>query len=361
MSLRSAVLDVGYSSVVRPALFRAHGGDPELIHESLLGFLGGLGPAARGALRLLSGAPTSPVTVAGIRFPGRVGVAAGLDKDGRAVQAWSALGFGFAELGTVTALAQPGNDRPRLYRLRGSRAIINRMGFNNAGAKAMADRLYGLGVRRGELTCGIPLGISLGKSKVTPLADAVGDYVASLRMLAPYADYIAINISSPNTPGLRTLQEGDLLRDLLTSLTREASQIIHPLGPVPIFVKIAPDLSDAQLDQVIGVVNDHGGRGIIATNTTLARDGLAPQDLVHADQAGGLSGAPLTARALEVVRRVVASTTLPVIGVGGIMTADDAERMVDAGARLVQVYTGFIFSGSGLVAAINARQLGRTT
>ena len=361
MSLRSAVLDVGYRSVVRPALFRAHGGDPELIHESLIGFLGGLGPTARAALRLVSGRPTSPVTVAGIRFPGRVGVAAGLDKDARAVEAWSALGFGFAELGTVTALAQPGNDRPRLYRLRSSHAIINRMGFNNAGAKAMADRLYGLGVKRGELTCGIPLGISLGKSKVTPLADSVPDYVASLRMLAPYADYIAINVSSPNTPGLRTLQEGDVLRDLLSSLTREASQIIHPLGPVPIFVKIAPDLSDAQLDEVVGVVTDHGGRGIVATNTTLGRDGLAPADRVHADQAGGLSGAPLTARALQVVTRIAASTTLPVIGVGGIMTPDDAERMIDAGARLVQVYTGFIYSGNGLVAGINALSLGRTT
>jgi len=361
VSLRSAVLDVGYRSFVRPALFRAHGGDPELIHESLIHMLGRLGPASRAALRLLSGAPTSPVTVAGIRFPGRVGVAAGLDKDARAVQAWSALGFGFAELGTVTALAQPGNDRPRLYRLRSSHAIINRMGFNNAGAKAMADRLFGLGVRRGAETCGIPLGISLGKSKVTPVEDAVPDYVASLRMLAPYADYIAINVSSPNTPGLRTLQDGDMLRDLLGSLTREASQIVHPLGPVPIFVKIAPDLSDAQLDEVVGVVTDHGGRGIIATNTTLAREGLAPADQVYAKQAGGLSGAPLTARALEVVSRIAASTTLPIIGVGGIMTPDDAARMVDAGARLVQVYTGFIYSGNGLVAGINALQLGRTT
>ena len=361
MSVRSAVLDAGYRSVVRPALFRAHGGDPELIHESLIGFLGGLGPAARTALRLVSGRPTSPVTVAGIRFPGRVGVAAGLDKDARAVEAWSALGFGFAELGTVTALAQPGNDRPRLYRLRSSHAIINRMGFNNSGAQAMADRLHRLGVHRGDLTCGIPLGISLGKSKATSVADAVPDYVASLRLLAPFADYIAINVSSPNTPGLRTLQEADLLRDLLTSLTHEASQIAHPLGPVPIFVKIAPDLSDAQIDEVVGVVTEHGGRGIIATNTTLSRDGLDSADRVHTDQAGGLSGAPLTARALQVVSRVSASTTLPVIGVGGIMTPDDAGRMFEAGARLVQVYTGFIYSGTGLVAGINALSLGRTT
>ncbi len=361
MSLRSVLLGAGYTSVVRPVLFRAHGGDPELIHESLIGVLGGLGPVRRWALSLLSGGPTSPVTVAGIRFPGRVGVAAGLDKDARAVQAWSALGFGFAEVGTVTAVAQPGNDRPRLYRLRGSRAIINRMGFNNAGAQAMADRLEGLGVRRGELTCGIPLGVSVGKSKVTPLADAVSDYVTSLRTLAPYADYIAINVSSPNTPGLRALQDEGLLADLLGALAREAALLAHPLGPVPIFVKIAPDLSDPELDRVVEVVTEHGGSGIIATNTTLARERLASEDWVHAGQAGGLSGAPLTKRALEVVRRVASSSTLPLIGTGGIMTPDDAARMVDAGAQLVQVYTGFIYGGNGLVAGINALSLGRTT
>ena len=361
MSLRSAVLGAGYRSVVRPVLFRAHGGDPELIHESLIRFLGGLGPSGRAALRLLSGDPTSPVTVAGVRFPGRVGVAAGLDKDGLAVQAWSALGFGFAELGTVTALPQPGNDKPRLYRLRSSRAIINRMGFNNAGAQAMADRLGALGVRRGELTCGIPLGISLGKSKVTPLAEAVPDYLTSLRALAPYADYVAINVSSPNTPGLRTLQDDGLLSELLSALAHEASQPGHPLGPVPIFVKIAPDLTDAQLDGVVQVVTENGGSGVIATNTTLAREGLASADAALAGQAGGLSGAPLTRRALEVVGRVARSTSLPVIGVGGIMTPDDAARMVDAGADLVQVYTGFIYAGNALVAGINALALGRTT
>ena len=361
MSLRSTVLGAGYRSVVRPVLFRAHGGDTERIHESLIHLLAGLGPAGRAALRLVSGPPTSPVTVAGIRFPGRVGVAAGLDKDGLAVQAWSALGFGFAELGTVTALAQPGNEKPRLYRLRSSRAIINRMGFNNAGAQAMADRLAALGVRRGELTCGIPLGISLGKSKVTPLDEAVPDYVTSLRTLAPYADYVAINVSSPNTPGLRTLQDDGMLSELLSALVHEASQAGHPLGAVPIFVKIAPDLTDEQLDRVVEVVTSHGGSGVIATNTTLSREGLAPADASLAGQAGGLSGAPLTRRALEVVTRVARSTSLPVIGVGGIMTPDDAARMVDAGADLVQVYTGFIFAGNALVAGINALSPGRTT
>lgn len=356
MTLRTGLLGAGYDAVLRPVLFSRHGGDPEAIHEELVERLERLGssPAQLRAVRALVGRPRRPVTVAGVRFPGRVGVAAGLDKDGRAARAWASLGFGFAELGTVTALKQPGNDSPRLFRLVASRAIINRMGFNNAGARALADRLYGLGVKRGEATLGIPIGISLGKSKVVPLERAVADYTTSFRMLAPYSDYVAVNVSSPNTPGLRSLQDRGALRDLVTSLTREASQIAHPLGPVPVFVKIAPDLTDAQIDEVLQVVTDAGGRGIVATNTTLARDGLAAADLRYAREAGGLSGAPLTKRALTVVRRITAATTLPVMGVGGIMTTADASAMFDAGARLVQVYTGFIFAGPSLVAGINS-------
>jgi dihydroorotate dehydrogenase len=356
MSARSTVLGVGYDTVLKPLLFRRHGGDPEAIHEEMIERLerAGASPAQRRAIAAVVGRARRPATVAGVRFPGRVGVAAGLDKDGRAARAWGSLGFGFAELGTVTALQQPGNDTPRLFRLVESQAIINRMGFNNAGAKALADRLYGWGVKRGEATLGIPLGISLGKSKVVPLSNAVADYLASFRMVAPYADYVAINVSSPNTPGLRGLQDRGALRDLVSSLTREASQIVHPLGPVPVFVKLAPDLTDAQIDEALEVIIDAGGRGVIATNTTLGRAGLAMSDSRFAGEPGGLSGAPLTARALSVVRRITAATTLPVIGVGGIMTADDAEAMFDAGARLVQVYTGFIFAGPALVAGINA-------
>ncbi len=356
MTVRSAFLGAGYAAVLKPVLFSRHGGDPEAIHEELIERLERLG-ASRTQLRAVSalvGRPRRPVTVAGVRFPGRVGVAAGLDKDGRAARAWAALGFSFAELGTVTALKQPGNDSPRLFRLVESGAIINRMGFNNSGTKALADRLYGWGVRRGEGTLGIPLGISLGKSKVVPVEHAVADYLTSLRMVAPYADYVAINVSSPNTPGLRRLQDKGALHDLLSSLTREASQIAHPLGPVPIFVKIAPDLTDGQIDEVLEVLDRAGGRGVIATNTTLSREGLAAADLRFAREAGGLSGAPLTTRALTVVRRIAARTTLPVIGVGGLMRPDDAEAMFDAGARLVQVYTGFIFAGPALVTGINA-------
>ncbi len=354
--IRQGLLGAGYATVLRPVLFSRHGGDPEAIHEELIDRLGRLGRSGSQlrAVSALVGRPRRPVTVAGVRFPGRVGVAAGLDKDGKAAAAWAALGFGFAELGTVTALRQAGNDSPRLFRLRASQAIINRMGFNNAGARALAERLYGMGVKRGEATLGIPLGISLGKSKAVPVSSAVADYTTSLRMLAPYADYVAINVSSPNTPGLRSLQDKSALRDLLTSLTREASQIAHPLGPVPIFVKVAPDVSDGQLDDILEVVIDCGGRGIVATNTTLSREGLAPADLPYADEAGGLSGAPLTSRSLAVVRRIAAATTLPVIGVGGIMTVDDAKAMFDAGARLVQLYTGFIYAGPALVAGINA-------
>lgn len=350
---RAPWLVTGYSSLVRPVLFRMHGGDPERVHETMISTLGRLPRPVLSGIRAVGGAPSTPVDVAGISFPGRVGVAAGLDKDGVAARAWAGFGFGFAELGTVTALPQPGNDRPRVFRLRQSRAIINRMGFNNHGAKALADRLRRWGVRRGEATLGIPLGISLGKSKLVPLSNAVDDYVTSLRLLGPFADYIAVNVSSPNTPGLRTLQDGGLLAELLAALVDEAGRF-GSAGAPPIFVKIAPDLTDPQLDEVVSVVTDAGAAGIIATNTTLDRHGLVNSDRRFASEAGGLSGAPLTRRSLEVVRRVTDATPLPVIGCGGIMTADDAQAMFDAGASLVQVYTGFIYAGLGLVTGINA-------
>jgi dihydroorotate dehydrogenase len=275
--------------------------------------------------------------VFGVRFPNPVGLAAGMDKDGRALTAWPALGFGFVEVGTVTCHPQPGNDRPRLFRLRDSRAIVNRMGFNNAGAQALAARLAALG------PIGVPLGISLGKSKVTPLDDAVGDYVASLTELYPYGDYFAVNVSSPNTPGLRTLQDRGHLDALLAAL--------RSVGPKPLLVKVAPDLTDAALGEILDVCDKHGVAGLIATNTTLSRDGVAPGDAVTATQAGGLSGAPLTARAREVVRFVATETggRLPIIGVGGVMHPDDAVRLLDAGASLVQLYTGLIYGGPALV------------
>jgi len=351
-----------YRRVVRPVLFRAGRGDPEIAHERTLALIERVGasPPLLRLVRLLlarrsgSGPGGRPIRVAGIDFPGPVGLAAGMDKDGRAVRAWSALGFSHAELGTVTARPQPGNPRPRMFRLPASRAVINRMGFNNAGAEALARRLTRAGVWRGNGAAGMPIGISIGKSKVTPLDRATDDYLASYRLLAPHADYLAVNVSSPNTPGLRRLQEAGALRELLTAL-REAGRF----RPVPIFVKVAPDLTEDALEELLAVATDCGVSGLIATNTTLDRSGIKYAELGVAGQAGGLSGAPLTERARAVVRFLTERTTLPVIGVGGIMTADDARAMFDAGAALVQVYTGFVFGGPGLVAAINRASTGR--
>jgi dihydroorotate dehydrogenase len=279
--------------------------------------------------------------VFGVRFPSPVGLAAGLDKNGVALRAWPALGFGFVEVGTVTRHAQPGNPRPRLFRLVESGAIINRMGFNNHGADALAARLRALGA------IGVPLGISIGKSKITPVEDAVGDYVYSMRVLRPYADYFAVNVSSPNTPGLRSLQDRDALDGLLRVLRAEA-------GGTPLVVKIAPDLTDTAIGEVLEVCAEHRVDGLIATNTTIGRDGLAPGDQGRASEAGGLSGRPLTERSREVVGFVHREAPdLPVIGVGGIATVDDALRMLDAGASLLQLYSGFIYGGPPLVRAIN--------
>ncbi len=318
-------------------LFRVGGGDAEAAHERTLRWLE---RAARFAPRRPFSPAGAATTVFGLRFPNPVGLAAGMDKDGRALAAWPALGFGFVEVGTVTRYPQPGNDRPRLFRLPDSRAIVNRMGFNNAGARALATRLAALG------PLPVPLGINLGKSKVTPLEEAVEDYVASLAVLYPYGDYFAVNVSSPNTPGLRTLQDRDHLDVLLAQ--------VRTVGPKPLLVKVAPDLSDAALGEVLEVCAKNEVAGLIATNTTLSRDGrngIAPADAAAAAETGGLSGAPLTARAREVVRFVVRETAgrLPVVGVGGIMHPDDALRLRDAGASLVQVYTGLIYGGPALV------------
>ena len=315
-----------YERLAQPLLFRL---DAEAAHSATLR-----------ALALLPALPLryreSPVTVFGVRFPNRVGLAAGMDKDGRALRAWPGLGFGFVEVGTVTAHPQPGNDRPRLFRLRESEAIINRMGFNNRGAAVLADRLR-------ETKRTIPLGISLGKSKITPIEDAVGDYVTSLKLLDGLGDYFAINVSSPNTPNLRTLQDADQLGTLLAALRSETA--------TPILVKIAPDLTDDAIAQLIEVALAHNVNGLIATNTTLSRAHLE----TDINQAGGLSGRPLTLRAREVVAFIAKETggTLPIIGVGGISGPDDALAMIDAGASLVQVYSALIFQGSGLIKRIN--------
>ena len=329
-----------YARIARPVLFRLGGGDPEAAHEWTLRRLAALSrrPGALAALRRLY-AVSAPCTVFGVRFANPVGLAAGLDKDGRALPAWPALGFGFVEVGTVTRHAQPGNPKPRLFRLPASQGVINRMGFNNAGAEALAARLDGLG------RLPVPLGISLGKSKVTPLDEAVEDYLFALRTLRRYADYVAVNVSSPNTPGLRALQDRAALDELLGALRAAA-------GDTPVLVKVAPDLTDHALGELIEVCTGHGVAGLVATNTTLSRDGLAGSETGLGAQAGGLSGRPLTERARAVVTFIAKRTELPVVGVGGILVPDDALRLLDAGASLVQLYTGFIYGGPGLVRAV---------
>jgi dihydroorotate dehydrogenase len=337
-----------YDAVARRVMF---GGDPETAHHRVITALSRVGATRAGRLALERvPRPTAPVEAFGLRFPNPVGLAAGMDKDAVAIPAWAALGFGFVEVGTVTRYPQPGNPLPRLFRLVESEAIVNRMGFNNAGAAAMAVRLARLGPRP------IPVGISLGKSKITPVAEATADYLHSLELLLPHADYIAVNVSSPNTPGLRSLQDRDALDELLAALRGHTVARAGAAGPTPLLVKIAPDLSEGAVAGILEVCTHRGIAGIIATNTTLARDGLVGADVAGGAEVGGLSGRPLRERALAMVEFVVkeAGETLPVIGVGGIMQPDDALRMLDAGARLVQLYTGFVYRGPGLVRGITA-------
>ena len=348
------IIDLGYRGMLRPLLFRAYGGDPERVHEETLEALSRIGRSrpARVALAALCARHRRPATVAGIQFPGLVGLAAGMDKDGVAIKSWGSLGFGFVELGTVTAQPQLGNDKPRLFRLPESRAIINRMGFNNRGAQTLAQRLAADGVARGNVAAGIPVGVSIGKTKNVPLADATEDYLASLRSLAPYADYVAVNVSSPNTPGLRSLQDSQPLAELIATLVTEAWRIAAGEPPVPILVKVGPDLTEAALEDVLQVSSDAGAEGLIATNTTLSRDGL-PAGGPEVAESGGLSGSPLTRRAREVVRFLVERTTLPIVGVGGIMSRDDGQAMLDAGASLLQIYTGYVYAGPALINDLN--------
>lgn len=337
MRLSTRLLRDGYR-LARGGLFRF---DAESIHRQMVDVLGAV-PAAPAR-------EADPVEVAGIRFPNRVGVAAGLDKDGIAARAWSRLGFGFAELGTVTAEPQPGNAEPRLFRAPASKAIVNRMGFNNLGAEQLAERLEGYGIRRGNLAAGLPVGVSIGKTKAVPAEWAAEDYETALEHVHRVADYVAVNVSSPNTPGLRKLQHAEALDGLLGPIVERASG----LDALPVFVKLSPDLTPAELDETLAVLAGHGIAGIIATNTTTSRDGLVGADRRLVNEAGGLSGAPLTARALAFVERLATRTDKPVMGVGGIMRPVDAHRMFEAGAALVQLYTGFIYEGPALIHAIH--------
>ena len=319
-------------SVVRRLLFLI---PPEPIHRLAFAVLRGLtavAPVRRRLRQLLS--PTDPIlasTVFGVRFPGPLGLAAGFDKDGAGLHSWGALGFGYAEVGTVTAQPQPGNPAPRLFRLPADRALLNRMGFNNRGAGKLAIRLA-------RHRPDVPIGVNIGKSKATPPARAVDDYRTSARLVGPLASYLVVNVSSPNTPGLRDLQAVESLRPIVSGVLAETS--------APVLVKISPDLSDSDIDDIADLAVELGAAGIVATNTTVSRDGLVTPDTDRLGP-GGISGPPVARRAAEVLQRLYARAgdRLALISVGGIETAADAWDRITAGASLLQSYTGFVYGG----------------
>jgi dihydroorotate dehydrogenase len=306
---------------------------PERIHTWVFAALRAAsapGPLRRALERRLG--PSDPLlasTVLGLHFPGPLGLAAGFDKNGTGLNTWGAMGFGYAEVGTVTAQPQPGNPKPRMFRLAADRALLNRMGFNNHGAAALAERLTGH-------TASVPIGVNIGKTKVTPPEGAVEDYAFSARLLGPHAAFMVVNVSSPNTPGLRDLQAVESLRPILAAVRAE----------MPVLVKIAPDLSDADVDEIADLAVELGLAGIVATNTTISRAGLATPGVDELG-AGGISGAPVARRSLEVLRRLHARVgdQLVLVSVGGIETADDAWERITAGASLLQGYTGFVYGG----------------
>lgn len=318
--------------------------DPERAHQlavALMRFAAAT-PARWLIRRFTAPAPTAGVTAMGIDFPAPFGLAAGFDKDAVAIKALSMLGFGFVEVGTLTPRPQPGNDRPRLWRRPAEASLINRMGFNNQGAAAAAVRLRRL--RKQRFGRDLIVGVNIGKNKDTPERDAVDDYVTATRLLAPYADYLVVNVSSPNTPGLRDLQSVAVLRPLLSAV-QAALQSAVPDRNVPLLVKIAPDLADEDIDDVADLVRDLNLAGVVAVNTTIAHD--------HG--VGGLSGLPLLPRGLAVVKRLRhrLGQQATIIGVGGVTTSSDAQEYLSAGANLVQGYTGFIYEGPFWAGRIN--------
>lgn len=353
-----------YQKVVRPVLFSGLKADPEWLHERSMELLNFLDlaqdrPPIRSLLTQLEHALSVKdlrlaQTLWGLNFTNPIGLAAGFDKNGVAAGIWANFGFGFAEIGTVTLQAQPGNPRPRLFRLLADDAALNRMGFNNQGAEAVAVRLVARAKHRaqGHLSS-VPLGINLGKSKVTPLEDAPADYLGSFKRLREWGDYFTVNVSSPNTPGLRSLQESHQLSTILEVLQQENQ------GVKPILVKVAPDLDWEALAGIIEVAKTYQLAGIIATNTTISRDGLTTKILPQTghlltEEAGGISGAPLRQRSTEMIRFIWEQTQgqLPIIGVGGIFTAEDAWEKITAGASLLQIYTGWIYEGPNMVKRI---------
>ena len=334
-------------SVFRPLLFKL---DPENAHQLTLQLvrLAGIIPPSRWALQRLFHAPAKPLELFGLKFNNPVGLAAGYDKDGIALRGLAALGFGHLEIGTVTPRPQPGNPRPRVFRLVEDQAVINRMGFPGEGASQVEHRLRSAA---NHLQSTI-IGLNLGKNKDTPLEEAANDYVALLKSFSSLADYLTINISSPNTAGLRRLQGREMLEGLLGTISKERQAITLAGGSrTPILVKLAPDLAQDELEDALDVILRTCMDGVIATNTSLGRDGLRSR---HQDETGGLSGAPLRLRSETVLAQVLKSLDghIPVVSVGGIMTPEDAKRRLDMGAALVQVYTGLVYAGPGLVQKI---------
>ena len=330
--------------------------DPEKAHRAAFRAIRAAQPVTRlvGGRRSRVGR-SSTTTVMGLDFPGLLGLAAGFDKNGVGIDALANMGFGFVEIGTVTGEPQPGNPKPRLARLPADRAVVNRMGFNNEGAEAIAQRLASRRLDRTGRRKGVPLGINIGKTKVVPEEHAVRDYEKSTTLLTPYADYLVVNVSSPNTPGLRDLQAVDRLEPLLQAVRRRADDLAD--RHVPLLVKIAPDLGDEDVLAVADLATALGLDGIVATNTTISRDGLVSSSTqVEAAGTGGLSGAPLRARATEVIRllRDRVGRDMVLIGVGGISSPEDAVERLEAGADLLQAYTAFVYEGPWWPTRINA-------
>lgn len=331
-----------YEKVIRPVLFRT---DPEKAHDlgvTAMDYLGKMGLLCRWMERYNLVRSDKPVKAFGLEFPNAVGLAAGMDKNGRFFRAAPALGFGHVEIGTITHLQQPGNERPRVFRYPEANAIINRMGFNNEGAEAVARRLKAaLGKKRSR----IPLGINIGKSRVVPVDQAIPDYLGSFSLLVDYADYISINVSSPNTQDLRELQKEAYLDTLLGELSGTNRSRARKLGikPTPMLLKIAPDLTFREIDSILACLEKWQLDGIIATNTTINR----PGPFANVREPGGLSGHPLHHRSVEIVNYISRRTSgkLPIIGVGGIDSPETAGAMVDNGATLVQLYTGMVYRG----------------
>ncbi|MEO0839209.1 MAG: quinone-dependent dihydroorotate dehydrogenase [Cyanobacteria bacterium J06643_5] len=353
-----------YQVALRPLLFNLIKADPENLHSKTIRTLEWLGnnshmqPASLVKSRLqqsfcLQDSRLSQ-SLFGLQFPNPVGLAAGFDKDGVATSMWSSLGFGFAEVGTVTSQAQPGNPRPRLFRLPSDEAALNRMGFNNCGAAAMATLLSKPTSKPKPI---IPIGINLGKSKVTPLEEAANDYRHSFSLLKNYGDYFVVNVSSPNTPGLRKLQDAAMLGSILDALNAE--NFSQKPTQKPIFVKIAPDLEWEAITEIVALAQSYKLAGIIATNTTIKREGLNTKILAQTDkplsqEAGGISGKPVRQRSTEVIKYIWQQSQgkIPVIGVGGIFSAEDAWDKITAGACLVQIYTGWVYQGPGIIRQI---------